>query len=185
MGRARFRRSWTACAAPGGASRGRPDPEKIGMARFRRSWGVWRRPGGACGGGNDGDARRPISVGRRESASVGVGRRNAVMSNAVDAAAPARCAGGAVVSRRVGGVLTGVLAPLASSRAPSASRAAPPARGGRGEVGKGADRRAWGVWRGPGGAGGCAVVIPWRGFRCFTPTTYAASRTVCSERRTL
>jgi len=48
-GRARFHRSWTACAAPGGASRGRPDPA-IGMARFRRSWGVWRRPGGACGG---------------------------------------------------------------------------------------------------------------------------------------
>jgi hypothetical protein len=37
-------------------------------------------------GGDDGDARRPIGVGRRESASVGVGRRTAVMSNAVDAA---------------------------------------------------------------------------------------------------
>jgi hypothetical protein len=123
---------------------------------------------GVRAGGGDGDARRPIGVGRRESAAVGVGRRNAVMSNAVDAAVRSGGArGGAVVSRRVGGVLTGVLAPLASSRAPAAARAAP-ARGGRGEVGKGADRRAWGVWRGPGGAGGCAVVIPWRGLRWFT-----------------
>ena len=59
-----------------------------------------------------------------------------MMSNAVDAAAPARCAGGAVVSRRVGGVLTGVLAPLASSRAPSAARAAPPHAGDGGKSGR-------------------------------------------------
>ena len=141
--------------------------------RPARSWGCVR-------GGDDGDARRPIGVGRRESASVGVGRRNAVMSNAVDAAAPARCAGGAVASRRVGGVLTGVPAPPAAASASAAARAAPRTRGtggsreGRGSarlgrlarsrgrdsgatrpgIGMARFRRSWGVWRRPGGACG-------------------------------
>ena len=116
------------------------------LGRLAPSWGV-------RAGGNDGDARRPISVGRRESASVGVGRRNAVMSNAVDAAAPARCAGGAVVSRRVGGVLTGVLALLASSRATAAARAPARTRGtggsreGRGSARLGRLARSWGRGR--------------------------------------
>ena len=68
------------------------------------------------------------------SASVGVDRRNAVMSNTVDAAAPARCAGGAVASRRVGGVLTGVPAPPAAASA--SARAAPRTRGTGGKSGR-------------------------------------------------
>ena len=73
-----------------------------------------------------------------------------------------------------GGVKAGWRRPDRRTGAPGiiagagAGAGGPPHAGDGGKVGKGADRRAWGVWRGPGGAGGCAVVIPWRGFRCFT-----------------
>jgi len=36
-----------------------------------------------AGGGNDGDARRPIGVGRRESASVGVNQRRSASVGAM------------------------------------------------------------------------------------------------------
>ena len=57
VGRGASRRAGSACAAPGGAIQGRPDPA-IGMARFRRSWGVWRGNGGAPDRRADDDARR-------------------------------------------------------------------------------------------------------------------------------
>ena len=41
-----FHRSWTACAAPGGATGGRSDP-KVGMAPRRPSWTAPDAPGGA------------------------------------------------------------------------------------------------------------------------------------------
>jgi len=164
LGRARFRRSrTTACAAPGGASRGRPDPA-IGMARFRRSWGVWRGPGGACGGAT-------TAMPGDRSASVGVGRRRSAQRSDEQCR---RCGGARAVRGGRGGVKAGWRRPDRRRRRPwhhrgrRRRRGRPPHAGDGGDVGKGADRRAWGVGRGPGGAGGCAVVIPWRGFRCFT-----------------
>jgi len=81
-GRARIGAPGASGAIPGARFRGDPTPP-IGMARFRRSWGVWRRPGGCVRGGNDGDARRPIGVGRRESASVGVNQRRSASVGAM------------------------------------------------------------------------------------------------------
>jgi hypothetical protein len=57
VGSGASRHAGSACAAPGGAIQGRPDPD-IGMARFRRSWGVRRGPGGAPDRRADDDARR-------------------------------------------------------------------------------------------------------------------------------
>ena len=165
VGKGADRRAWGVWRDPGGAIQGRPDPA-IGMARFRRSWGVWRRPGGCVRGGNDGDARRPIGVGRRESASVGVNRRRSAWIGVGRRGSAQRsdeqcrrCGGARAVRGGCGGVKAGWRRPDRRTGAPGSSvgggAGGPPHAGDGGEVGKGADRRAWGVWRGPGGAGGC------------------------------